>query len=311
MECSFCKKILSSQWALKSHQAKTKYCLALQGKTDVKGSFTCAGCGKNFLLNNVFKRHTEICKKGESYVIELEKKYKILEEENKKILSSMEEIKNVNTKLLAENASVITNNTELKLKLGEYEAKMFNLASKPTIVNKNKNSNNRSTTTNTVQNLGILDLKPETILQKVETEFTLQHLENGIKGVAKFTNDYIIKDGKGEKMVLCSDPSRMIFKYKDAEGVVQKDIRAIKLKNAVKDPIIKKSQEMFMSESTKLFDIISKAPDKEENTTNNEEQDIIDVTSARMDTLRENFLQVKRIDDNSEIYAKELVLLTN
>ena len=80
----------------------------------------------------------------------------------------------------------------------------------------------------------------------------------------------------------------MIFKYKDTEGVVQNNIRATKLKNA-----IKKSKEMFIIESSKLFDVLSYTEN----------------IDARMDTLRENFLQVKRIDDNAEMYAKELVLV--
>jgi hypothetical protein len=93
----------------------------------------------------------------------------------------------------------------------------------------------------------------------------------------------------------------MIFKYKDSEGVIQKDVRATKLKNAIKEPIIKKSQEMFTKETSRLFDVISSNTDDSNSW----------VTNAKMDNLRDNFMQVKRIDDNSDIYAKELVLLVN
>ena len=125
-------------------------------------------------------------------------------------------------------------------------------------------------------------------------------MEDGIKGVARFTDQYIIRGVDGKKSLICSDPSRMIFKYKDENGVVQKDVRATKLKNAIKEPIIKKSQEMFTKETSRLFDVISS------NTDSNSW-----VTNAKMDNLRDNFMQVKRIDDNSDIYAKELVLLVN
>jgi hypothetical protein len=135
----------------------------------------------------------------------------------------------------------------------------------------------------------------------VERGFTLEHLEDGLKGVARFTDEHIIRGDDGKKSLLCTDPARMIFKYKDSEGVVQKDVRATKLKNAIKEPIIKKSKEMFTTESSRLFDVINNA-DEDEN---------MDCTNAKIDNLRENFLQVKKIDDNSDIYAKELSLLTN
>ena len=60
-------------------------------------------------------------------------------------------------------------------------------------------------------------------------------------------------------------------------------------------------EEMFTRETSRLFDVISSDTD-DSNTW---------VTNAKIDNLRDNFLQVKRIDDNSDIYAKELVLLVN
>ena len=57
---------------------------------------------------------------------------------------------------------------------------------------------------------------------------------------------------------------------------------------------------MFTTESSRLFDVISNADD-----------DNTYFTNAKIDNLRDNFLQVKRIDDNADMYAKELVLLTN
>ena len=38
---------------------------------------------------------------------------------------------------------------------------------------------------------------------------------------------------------------------------------------------------------------------------------LIDVTNAKIDNLRDNFLLVKRIDDNGDVYAKELVLFSS
>lgn len=52
---------------------------------------------------------------------------------------------------------------------------------------------------------------------------------------------------------------------------------------------------MFTKETSRLFDVINS--DTDSNTW---------VTNAKIDNLRDNFLQVKRIDDNSDIYAKRV-----
>ena len=72
MECQFCKQILSSKSALNTHQTKTKYCLKIQGKIDVKGTFVCKLCNKNFLNNNRYKYHINICKSDTFYIKKLE-----------------------------------------------------------------------------------------------------------------------------------------------------------------------------------------------------------------------------------------------
>ena len=62
MECQFCKHMLSSKSALNTHQTKAKYCLKIQGKNDIKGQFICNLCEKDFLNNNRYKSHKNICK---------------------------------------------------------------------------------------------------------------------------------------------------------------------------------------------------------------------------------------------------------
>ena len=63
MECKFCKKILSSANSLKTHQQKVKYCLKLQGNVNIKGSFSCNFCNKDFFTKYAIKKHEQICKK--------------------------------------------------------------------------------------------------------------------------------------------------------------------------------------------------------------------------------------------------------
>jgi hypothetical protein len=294
-KCEYCEKEYSTKSNLNHHKKTSKKCLSLRDTVENINFLKCKKCDFQTTLKNTLDRHK--CKSSEVH------KRKILELENKNVLNSYKtkilelesKSKNDERKILELELKLeksIYNEMNLQIKIESYESKMFTLASKPTSVN---------TKTTNIQNLVIADWRQDTISEKVQSDFTLGHLEDGIKGVARFTDEHIIRDTEGKRSLICSDQSRMIFKYKDTEGVIQKDVRATKLKNAIKEPIIKKSQEMFTQETCRLFDVISSDTDAS-NTW---------VTNAKIDNLRDNFLQVKRIDDNSDIYAKELVLLVN
>jgi len=285
-KCEHCEKEYSTKSNLNHHKKTAKKCLSLRDTIENINFLICKRCDFQTTLKSSLDRHK--CKSSEVYerkIVELESKSKNYE---RKIVELEGDKRILELKL----EKSMDNEMKLQIKIESYESKMFSLASKPTSVN---------TKTTNIQNLVIADWKKDTISEKVKTDFTLGHLEDGLKGVARFTDQYIIRSVDGKKSLICSDPSRMIFKYKDENGVIQKDVRATKLKNAIKEPIIKKSQEMFTKESSRLFDVISSNTDDSNSW----------VTNAKMDNLRDNFMQVKRIDDNSDIYAKELVLLVN
>ena len=282
-KCEHCEKEYSTKSNLNYHKKTAKKCLSLRDTVENINFLICKKCDFQTTLKSSMDRHK--CKSSEFYerkILELESKSK---NDERRILELEGDKRILELKL----EKSIDNEMNLQVKIESYESKMFTLASKPTSVN---------TKTTNIQNLVIADWRQDTITEKVQSDFTLGHLEDGLRGVARFTDEHIIRDNEGKRSLICSDPSRMIFKYKDTEGVIQKDVRATKLKNAIKEPIIKKSQEMFTKETSRLFDVIS----SDSNTW---------VTNAKIDNLRDNFLQVKRIDDNSDIYAKELVLLVN
>lgn len=295
-KCEFCNKDYTTKTILNTHQKTAKKCLALRGEnTDTKdNTYKCDVCEyttrqKGNLAIHISSCKTKISQKYSSLERDnarLEKDKVRLENEKQTLLNEVEKLKMEIEKLSEENK-------KLREKEQKHEDMLFQLASKPTVSNTTNNNTSKKT-----KNLIISDWSQETIKSKVENNFTLEHLEDGIKGVARFTRDYIIKDENGAKTLICSDPSRMIFKYKDAEGVIQKDVKAIKLKNAIKEPIIKKSGEIFTTETSKLFDVLVAIPDGGDTET----------TQAKMDNLSENLQQVKKIDENVETYAKELVL---
>jgi hypothetical protein len=89
--------------------------------------------------------------------------------------------------------------------------------------------------------------------------------------------------------------------YKDVDGVIQKDIQARKLKNAIKDPIIKKSSLLVLEERTRLSDIIVKA--------NDYDSDIVSLSSFKINKLTDKFIEIKAIDDNDQ-FTKEMAILS-
>jgi hypothetical protein len=265
-KCEHCEKEYSTQSSLNHHKKTAKKCLSLRKPVENINFLICKKCDFQTTLKNTLNTHK--CKSStiiEKKILELENENVILK---LKLEKSMEEI-----------VKLSNNNINLQIKIESYESKMFTLASKPTSVN---------TKTTNIQNLVIADWRQDTISEKVQSDFTLGHLEDGIKGVARFTDEHIIRDPQGKRSLICSDPSRMIFKYKDTEGVIQKDVRATKLKNAIKEPIIKKSQEMFTQETSRLFDVISSDSNSW-------------VTNAKIDNLRDNFLQLMII----QIYMRK------
>ena len=76
-----------------------------------------------------------------------------------------------------------------------------------------------------------------------------------------------------------------MFKYKDENGVIQKDVKAIQ------EPIINKTNTLISHETTRVRE------DGEEK---------FDITNT---TLINNLMQVKNLDDNGNEYAKEMSLV--
>lgn len=100
-------------------------------------------------------------------------------------------------------------------------------------------------TVNNKCNLQINNLSPDFIKNQVDTKFTEVHLLNGQKGVAIFTNQYLIRDEEGKPNYFCTDLGRRVFVYKNGQGFIEKDFKLEKLTNQIADGIIEKSCMMF------------------------------------------------------------------
>lgn len=275
MECIYCQAVLQTAYSLKQHQNTAKYCLSKQNK-DFLHEHLCGACGKGFTRKSSLDDHLKICKANIPSVNQLQQ---ILDEKNRDIFALKKELE-LSFQIIE----------ELRKENSEYRKEMFLLASKPT-----------HKTINKTHNLLVSDWRPEVINEKVQDNFKLEHVEEGLVGVAKFTSQYITNSDGECKKYHCTDRNREVFMYKDVDGVVQKDIQARKLKNAIKDPIIKKSSLLVLEERTRLSDIIVKA--------NEYDSDIVSLSSYKINKLTDKFIEIKAIDDNDE-FTKEMAILS-
>jgi hypothetical protein len=308
-KCEYCNNILSSMSSLNNHQKTNKKCLSKRRENNFiinKKEFICPDCcfktllKQQIILHKCRPEHIEVYKnfllaKEQIQIHILENKLlenKLIEKNNEKEYKlSLEKNNEKEYKLSLEKIEKLKHkNEKLKTQLKEnfdkqvttYQNQLFTLASKPTSI-KIQNLNNVLTS---------LDFKENTIKEKVDNNFTLEYLSEGIKGVAKFTKEHIINPSEdGKQKYICSDPSRGTFKYKDENGVIQKDVKATKLKKAIQEPIINKTNTLISHETTRVRE------DGEEK---------FDITNT---TLINNLMQVKNLDDNGSDYAKEMSLV--
>jgi len=83
--------------------------------------------------------------------------------------------------------------------------------------------------------MSVLNLDGENIKSIINNKYNLDVISDGQKGIAKFATNFLLKDSDGNLNYVCTDPSRKIFKYKNHDGEVEKDINAQKLTDILTD----------------------------------------------------------------------------
>jgi hypothetical protein len=315
--CEFCNKNFKTIITLTTHKKTSKKCLSLRNKTPIV-IHKCDHCDFKTNIKNALKIHQLTCDKTK--VNKEIKKY--LEENNllkqqhlqENNLLKQQHLQEKETQSVSEgkkDSTILKLNkdiVEYKNQLTEYKEQLNDLiktlALKPNITNKNVHNNN--TTNNKLTNnnihLSMINLDPTYVKEKVENNFTLEYLNNGQKGLAKFTKDHILQEEDGKTKYICTDASRNFFKYKDTNGLVKKDIRASKLTEAIKDPIICKSQILFSTEQDKLM-----AMANNRNSTETES----DSYYLQLGLLAKSFFEMKKVGQDNTNFLNELSLLCN
>ena len=264
MNCEYCKKEFKTISYLNYHKKNAKYCLKLQNELGIEqknnNHYECQICFKVFNkdyfavhfknkcitnileLNNTVIKNKQIISDIESKNKEMEKKIKDLEIEikNKEKIES----KNIQMQMEKKIKDLETENNILKgvnsVLKSDHEC-LQDMAKQPKNV---VNTNNKIL--NIVSPLDFTN--KEIIKNKIDSNYKIDYIFSGQKGIAKFAIDHILKDEEGNLKYVCTDPSRQIFKYKDETGEVRKDVEAKKLTNFLVEGGIKDKASDIMNE---------------------------------------------------------------
>lgn len=252
MNCNFCHKNFNSMSALNYHKKTAKYCLKIQdGKEEIK-EYKCDLCDKILVSNQRLNTHILTCKyvKINDEIQKFKKENEIqlskkIQEKDKEIqekdyiIEKLEFIKDNYEKNIKKFDELYKEQVERNKELQETIKKLaLRAIDKPT---------NMTTNNSTINKLELNTfLTQENIHDKIQRKFNDNYLSNGIKDVAKFVHEWILKTDDGDVVYACYDRSRLIFKYKDNNGNEVKDPKAIQLNKLVRPGLILKLKEMLV-----------------------------------------------------------------
>jgi len=220
-KCEYCSKILSSKQNLEIH---TKKCEIIIEKEE----FKCEYCEKILSTKQMLENHKNIC------ITKKDKEIKKLKEQlEKQKKEYKEQIKEQFEKQKKEYKEQLEEQKEeYKEQIRELQDKLENLATKaiqrPTSIVSNTTTNN---SLNIATSMDFDNI--EHIKNLIDNYLTINHIVDGQKGIANFVKETMLIDDNGIPKYICTDPSRNIFKYKDTNGEIKKDVEAKKLTGSV------------------------------------------------------------------------------
>jgi hypothetical protein len=276
MECEFCKKILNSKSALNVHQKNTKYCLKLQGNSQ-KGQFVCE-CGKDFHNKHHLISHQDVCRIVNTvYVQELRNRVNTAEQENIILSSKLSDAFNT-IKDLQDRIEKIT----------------LQAINRPTHQTKNKQ----------IINLAPFDLTQDKAKIIFANKYTPEYFLQGMKGLARFVSDHIVKTDTGESIYACYDRSRDVFKYKNESGEYINDIKAVRLVEIIHPAAAEHSRSMNDKFHEEYMSALSEYD--EENLTNKITQNELDCKEMKATQSRDSNFLHKYLNTELDSFSKEL-----
>ena len=216
-KCEYCNNVFKTLKIMNKHQKTAKFCLIKQKKQII-----CGSCNNISYSQNDFENHQNNC------ITFLKSKIKELNDENKDIVYYQNKIEFCEKQLIEKNEQLIEKDNQIKHLQEQIVSITKTAVSKPTTTN-NNNINNK------ILNMSVLNLDNENVKNIINNNYNLDVISEGQKGVAKFATNFLLKDSDGNLNYVCTDASRKIFKYKNNDGELEKDINAQKLTDILSD----------------------------------------------------------------------------
>lgn len=230
--CEFCNSSFMCVSALNYHKKNTKYCLLKQGKIFEKDNkFNCEFCNKILGSKQTLNYHLLSC--NDKIIIEKDKEIFLLKQENNKIKEELKIINEKYNKIQTEYELLNNHNEKYKDKL---ESLLIKAIEKPTTTNNTINNNTLELNT---------FMKQEDVNYKISSKFNDLYLFEGMKGIAQFVFDHILKDEDGNMIYGCQDLARKKFEYKDKNGNIVVDIEGKKLIKIIQPGLIDQTNRMI------------------------------------------------------------------
>lgn len=269
MECGHCKSILATKYSLNTHMKTNKKCINIQKNKgiDIESikAFVCEYCKTSFTSKDNYKNHMlKSCK--EKFEVLEKKLHEIIQEKDKII----QEKDIIIATLLAKNELLLEDKNKSFSCIEE-------IAKQPKIQS-NKQTLNMMTP---------LSFDKKDVKNAIKDAFNNNYFYDGQKGVAKFAVDNLLKDSDGKLKYICTDPSRNIFKFRDEDGDMKKDVKA------------KKLTELLAPELKRKACFISK-----------EELDKYSDNGDMFIIIYKNEVELRDLDTDNTVFRNELSALT-
>ena len=288
-KCEYCEKILSTKQNLDIHMKK---CEIIEEKEE----FKCEYCDKRLSTKQSIIHHLIVCDKKKDKEIkelkeQLESKDKQLKEKDKLLIKIKTQNENYKEQKEEYKEQLEKQEEKYEDQIKDLQDKLENLATKaierPTTIVSNTTTNNNLNIATSMDFDNIDHIK-----NLIDNSLTINHVVDGQKGLANFVRETMLLDDNGISKYVCTDPSRHIFKYKDTNGEIKKDVEAKKLTSSLVKGGIRKQTAIIGNDWL-------------------ESQENSNDYLHKLELMMEFQQNIHKIGDNNMDFRKELALLTS
>jgi hypothetical protein len=273
MNCEYCHRHFANKNNLNNHVKTAKYCLKIQGRSSVSGSYTCIICENIYTSKDGCDKHMVMCKdtihgqlitklrndndKFRNYSDSMIEKLRNDNSSKEGIIALMQdkidrqEAKNISMEKSLIDMKVLQKEVDIYKSQSDKDRECIEqIAKQPKM----------TTTTNNILNMHTLDLSNDRVRNIIEEYYNIDYLLAGSKGVAQFTIDNVLTKPDDKVIYSLTDRSREAYNFKNVDGVIEKDIKGRKLrevvyKNGIKEKAFSIANTMVLEDPVKANEL--------------------------------------------------------